>query len=176
VRAPIGFVGVLVGATVLLSATTESNASLLRGDVETIRMRDVMLTDFITLSASETLEDALTRILHSLQDVFPVVRGPQLVGAITRQAIVETLQSDGNGYLQAVMARNLAPVQPDDPLVKTLRRLVAGRTAQFVPVVEDGRVVGIVTPQNLSQSIGLYEQRRRLQRLNDARKNENPLD
>jgi Zn-dependent protease/predicted transcriptional regulator len=160
---------VIFGATILLAAPAEANAVLLRTDVETIRMRDVMLTDFVMLSASDTLEGALERVLHTVQDVFPVSRGPQLVGAISRQAIVDTLQADGNGYLQGAMTRTLQPAQPDDPLVLTLRRIAAGRAAQFVPVVEDGRVVGIVTPQNLSQAVGLYELRRRLQRNSEGR-------
>jgi CBS domain-containing protein len=126
-------------------------------------MRDVMLTEFSTLSASDTLEDALQRSIHSLQDVFPVVRGARLVGVVSRQIILSTLEADGNGYLQGIMTRTFATAQPDDSLVSTLRRIMAGRGAQLVPVVEDGRVVGIITPQNLSQSMGLLEQSRRLQ-------------
>jgi predicted transcriptional regulator len=52
-------------------------------------MREVMLTDFATLSPSDTLADALVRCVHSLQEDFPVVRGQQLVGIVNRQRIVE---------------------------------------------------------------------------------------
>jgi len=154
---------VVFGTSILLAASTESHGLLLRTDADTIRMRDVMLTEFSTLSASDTLEDALQRSIHSLQDVFPVVRGARLVGVVSRQIILSTLEADGNGYLQGIMTRTFATAQPEDSLVSTLRRIMAGRGAQLVPVVEDGRVVGIITPQNLSQSMGLLEQSRRLQ-------------
>ncbi len=158
---------VIFGTSILLAASTEGHGLLLRTDADAVRMRDVMLTDFTTLSASDTLQDALHRSIHSLQDVFPVVRGARLVGVVGRQTILATLEADGNGYLQGIMTRNFATAQPDDSLVSTLRRIMAGRVAQLVPVVEDGRVVGIITPQNLSQSMGLLDQSRRLQPKDD---------
>jgi CBS domain-containing protein len=118
--------------------------------------------EFTTLSASATLEDALQRSIHSLQDVFPVVRGANLVGAVSRQGIVEALQAGGNGYVQGVMTRSFQTAQPDDSLVKTLRRIVAGQGAQLVPVMEGDRIVGIITPQNLAHSMTMLNQRRRM--------------
>ena len=135
---------------------------LLSADNDPVLMRDVMLTDFSTLSASDTLEEALQRSVHTLQDVFPVVRGSNLVGAVSRQGIVEALQAEGNGYVQGVMSKSFQVAQPDDSLVKTLRRIMGGKGAQLVPVTEGNRIVGIITPQNLAHSIGLLSARRRL--------------
>ena len=152
----------ILGGFVMIGAHMEDQSALLQTDVDAVRMRDVMLTQFSTLSASDTLEEALQRSVHTLQDVFPVVRGPNLVGAISRQNIVEALHSDGNGYVQGVMTRSFQTAQLDDSLVKTLRRIMAGQGAQMVPVLEGDRIVGIITPQNLAHSMGLLNQRRRL--------------
>ena len=76
----------------MLGAHMEDQGLLLQTDVDAVRMRDVMLTQFSMLSASDTLEDALQRSVHTLQDVFPVVRGANLVGAVSRQGIVEALR------------------------------------------------------------------------------------
>ncbi len=153
---------VMLGAFVLIGAHMEDQGLLLQTDVDAVRMRDVMLTQFSMLSASDTLEDALQRSVHTLQDVFPVVRGSNLVGAVSRQGIVEALQSSGNGYVQGVMTRSFQTAQPDDSLVKTLRRIMAGQGAQLVPVLEGDRIVGIITPQNLANSMGMLSQRRKL--------------
>jgi Zn-dependent protease/predicted transcriptional regulator len=153
---------VMLGAFVMIGAHLEDQGLLLQTDVDAVRMRDVMLTQFSTLSASDTLEDALQRSVHTLQDVFPVVRGANLVGAVSRQGIVEALQADGNGYVQGVMTRSFQTAQPDDSLVKTLRRIMAGQGAQMVPVLEGDRIVGIITPQNLAHSMGLLNQRRKM--------------
>jgi Zn-dependent protease len=150
------------GGFVLIGAHMEDQGLLLQTDVDAVRMRDVMLTQFSMLSASDTLEDALQRSVHTLQDVFPVVRGANLVGAVSRQSIVEALHTDGNGYVQGVMTRSFQTAQPDDSLVKTLRRIMAGQGAQMVPVLEGDRIVGIITPQNLAHSMGLLNQRRKM--------------
>jgi len=153
---------VMLGAFVLIGANMEDQGLLLQADTDSVRMRDVMLTQFTTLSASDTLEDALTRSVHTLQDVFPVVRGANLVGSVSRQGIVEALQTEGNGYVQGVMTRSFQTAQPDDSLVKTLRRIMAGQGVQLVPIIEGDRIVGIITPQNLAHSMGLLNLRRRM--------------
>jgi CBS domain-containing protein len=153
---------IMMGGFVLIGAHMEDQGMLLQTDVDAVRMRDVMLTQFSMLSASDTLEDALQRSVHTLQDVFPVVRGANLVGAVSRQSIVEALHADGNGYVQGVMTRSFQTAQPDDSLVKTLRRIMAGQGAQMVPVLEGDRIVGIITPQNLAHSMGLLNQRRKM--------------
>jgi predicted transcriptional regulator/Zn-dependent protease len=152
----------ILGGFVLIAAHMEDQGLLLQTDVDAVRMRDVMLTQFSMLSASDTLEDALQRSVHTLQDVFPVVRGANLVGAVSRQSIVDALHADGNGYVQGVMTRSFQTAQPDDSLVKTLRRIMAGQGAQMVPVLEGDRIVGIITPQNLAHSMGLLNQRRKM--------------
>jgi len=152
----------ILGGFVLIGAHMEDQSLLLQTDVDAVRMRDVMLTQFSMLSASDTLEDALQRSVHTLQDVFPVVRGANLVGAVSRQSIVDALHAEGNGYVQGVMTRSFQTAQPDDSLVKTLRRIMAGQGAQMVPVLEGDRIVGIITPQNLAHSMGLLNQRRKM--------------
>jgi predicted transcriptional regulator len=155
---------IVMGAFVLIGAHMESQGLLVQNEVDTVRMRDVMLTQFSTLSASDTLEDALQRAVHTLQDVFPVVRGGTLVGAVSRQNIVEALAASGNSYVQGVMTRSFQTALPDDSLVKTLRRIMGEEGAQLVPVMDGERILGIVTPQNLSQSMGLLNQSRRMRR------------
>jgi Zn-dependent protease len=153
---------IMIGGFVLIGSHMEDQGILLQNDTDAVKMRDVMLTEFSMLSASDTLEDALQRSVHTLQDVFPVVRGANLVGAVSRQGIVDALQSDGNGYVQGVMTRSFQTAQPDDSLVKTLRRIMSGQVAQIVPILEGNRIVGIITPQNLNHALGLLNQRRRL--------------
>ncbi len=152
----------MIGAFVLIGAHMEDQGLLLQNDNDSVKMRDVMMTEYSMLSASDTLEDALQRSVHSLQDVFPVVRGVSMVGAVSRQGILDALQSNGNGYVQGVMTRSFQTAHPNDALVKTLRRVMAGQGAQLLPVLEGERVVGIITPQNLAHSLGMLNQSRKV--------------
>jgi CBS domain-containing protein len=122
-----------------------------------------MLTDFATLSPSDTLADALGRCVHSLQEDFPVVRGPQLVGIVSRQRIVEALRNDGNGYIQGIMSRAFQVARPEDTLGTTIRRISAGHGLSLIPVTESGKVIGIVSVQNLMTSMSLLSEQRRLE-------------
>jgi CBS domain-containing protein len=155
---------IIAGFFIMIGAQIEDQGVFFQSVVDTVRMREVMLTDFATLSPSDTLADALARCVHSLQEDFPVVRGPELVGIVSRQRIVDALRSDGNGYVQSVMSRAFQVARPEDTLGTTIRRITAGRGLSLIPVTESGRVVGIVSVQNLMSSMTLLAEQRRLQR------------
>ncbi|HEX3940551.1 MAG TPA: CBS domain-containing protein [Acidobacteriaceae bacterium] len=153
----------MAGFFILIGAQLEDQGVLLQNVVDTVQMGDVMLTEFSMLSPSDTLEDALHKSIHSLQDDFPVVRGDNLVGIISRHSILEALRTEGNGYVQSVMSRSFHVAQPQDSLGTTFSRF-AGRGLSLVPVTEGERIVGIVTLQNLMHSMNLLAESRRLQR------------
>jgi CBS domain-containing protein/Zn-dependent protease len=155
---------IIAGFFIMIGAQIEDQGVFFQSVVDTVRMREVMLTDFATLSPSDTLADALGRCVHSLQEDFPVVRGPELVGIVSRQRIVDALRSDGNGYVQSVMSRAFQVARPEDTLGATIRRLTAGRGLSLIPVTESGRVVGIVSVQNLMSSMTLLAEQRRIER------------
>jgi CBS domain-containing protein len=92
------------------------------------------------------------------------VRGPQLVGIVSRQRILDALRNDGNGYVQAVMSKAFQVARPGDTLGKTIRRIQTGRGLSLIPITESGRVVGIVSVQNLMSSMSLLAEQRRLER------------
>jgi CBS domain-containing protein/Zn-dependent protease len=156
---------VITGFFIMIGAQIEDQGVFFQSVVDTVQMREVMLTDFATLSPSDTLADALARCVHSLQDDFPVVRGPQLVGIVSRQRILEALRDDGNGYVQSVMSRAFQVARPEDTLGTTIRRITAGRGLSLIPVAESGRVVGIVSVQNLMSSMSLLAEQRRIESL-----------
>lgn len=154
---------ILAGFFIMIGAQIEDQGVFFQSVVDTVRMREVMLTDFATLSPSDTLADALARCVHSLQEDFPVVRGPQLVGIVSRQRIVDALRHDGNGYVQSVMSRAFQVARPEDTLGAIIRRLTAGQGLALIPVTESGRVVGIVSVQNLMSSMSLLAEKRRIE-------------
>ena len=97
----------MVGIIIFSAAQLEERAVIFQSVLDNVRLEEVMLTDFATLSPADTLEDALDKAVHSLQDDFPVVRGSDMVGVISRQRILEALRMEGNGYVQAVMNKTL---------------------------------------------------------------------
>jgi len=153
----------MVGVIIFSAAQLEERAVLFQSVLDGVRLEEVMLTDFATLSPADTLEDALDKAVHSLQDDFPVVRGSDMVGVISKQRILETLRMEGNGYVQAVMNKIFEPSARQESLSSAFRKLTA-RNLSIIPVVEDQRLVGIVTLQNLMHSMALLAESRKLRR------------
>ena len=76
----------LIGFFLFVGAQLEDRSVVFQSVLESVRMEDVMLTGFSTLSPADTLEDALQKAVHTLQDDFPVVRGSDMVGVISKAA------------------------------------------------------------------------------------------
>src|SRR5580700_10390950 len=153
----------MVGIIIFSAAQLEERAVIFQSVLDNVKLEEVMLTDFATLSPADTLEDALDKAVHSLQDDFPVVRGSDMVGVISRQRILEALRMEGNGYVQAVMNKLFEVSARTESLATAFRKLTS-RNLSIIPVVEDQRLVGIVTLQNLMHSMALLAESRKLRR------------
>jgi predicted transcriptional regulator len=151
---------VLLGFFALVTSQLQAHTAVDGTHPDAVRVEEVMLTEYTLLSSSDTLRGALDRTVHSLQEVFPIVRGNRLVGSVTRQTIVEHLQVEGDSYVQGVMTRSLQVAEPKEQLAVALRRASGQGASEFIPVAEDGRMLGILTPQNLPRAVQQVTQTR----------------
>ncbi len=158
-----GYWLMMIGLFLFLGAQLEERSAVFQSVLQSVRLEEVMLTDFATLSPADTLEDALEKAVHTLQDDFPVVRGSDMVGVVSRQKILEALRAEGNGYVQAVMNRIFEVAAKQESLASAFRKLSA-RNLSIIPVVDDQHLVGIVTLQNLMHSMSLLAESRKLRR------------
>ncbi len=155
----------MVGFFLFLAVQMEERSAVFQTVLETVHLVDVMLTDFATLSPADTLEDALDKAVHTLQDDFPVIRGGDMVGIISKRKILEALRAEGNGYVQSAMNRFFEAAGKNESLASAFRKLSA-RNLSLIPVVDEQRLIGIVTLQNLMHSMALLAESRKLRRQN----------
>ncbi len=153
----------MIGVFLFVGAQLEERSAVFHSVLQSVRLEEVMLTDFATLSPADTLEDALDKAVHTLQDDFPVVRSSDMVGVISKQKILDALRADGNGYVQAAMNRLFEVASKQESLASAFRKLAA-RNLSIIPVVDEQRLVGIVTLQNLMHSMALLAESRKLRR------------
>jgi Zn-dependent protease/predicted transcriptional regulator len=158
-----GYWLVMVGVFLFVGAQLEERSAVFQSVLQSVRLEEVMLTDFVLLSPADTLEDALEKAVHTLQDDFPVVRGSDMVGVISKQKIIEALRADGNGYVQAVMNRVFDVAAKGESLASAFRKLSA-KNLSIIPVVDEQHLIGIVTLQNLMHSMALLAESRKLRR------------
>ena len=153
----------LAGFFLFVGAQLEERTVLFQSVLENVRMEEVMLTEFSTLSPADTLEDALSKAVHTLQDDFPVVRGTDMVGVVSRQKILQALREEGNAYVQSIMNRAYEIASRSDTLASAFRKITS-RGLTIIPVVDQERLVGIVTLQNLMHSMSVLAESKKLRR------------
>ncbi|HMC82889.1 MAG TPA: site-2 protease family protein [Candidatus Polarisedimenticolia bacterium] len=135
----------VIGVFLYMGATSEEQSTLLQSTLDDLRVRDLMITDFQTVSPAETLQDVLGRSFHSFQDDFPVVRGDAFLGVLTRARILEAMRQEGREQsVQAILEPVKERASPSDRLRDVMRRMHA-RGVTLLPVMEEERLVGIVT-------------------------------
>jgi Zn-dependent protease/CBS domain-containing protein len=161
-----GYWLMLIGFFLFAGAQLEERSAMFQSVLQSVRLEEVMLTDFATLSPADTLEDALDKAVHTLQDDFPVIRGGDMVGVISKQKIIDALRSEGNGYVQAAMNRIFDVAAKQESLASAFRKL-SSRNLSIIPVVDEQHLVGIVTLQNLMHSMALLAESRKLRRAED---------
>ena len=161
-----GYWLMMIGFFLFAGAQLEERSAMFQSVLQSVRLEEVMLTDFATLSPADTLEDALDKAVHTLQDDFPVVRGGDMVGVISKQKILEALRAEGNGYVQAAMNRIFDSASKQESLASAFRKL-ASRNLSIIPVVDEQQLVGIVTLQNLMHSMALLAESRKLRRMEE---------
>jgi Zn-dependent protease/CBS domain-containing protein len=159
-----GYWLMMIGFFLFTGAQLEERSAMFQSVLQRVRLEEVMLTDFATLSPADTLEDALDKAVHTLQDDFPVVRGGDMVGVISKQKILDALRAEGNGYVQAAMNRIFDVASKQESLASAFRKL-SSRNLSIIPVVDEQHLVGIVTLQNLMHSMALLAESRKLRRM-----------
>jgi Zn-dependent protease/CBS domain-containing protein len=158
-----GYWLMMIGFFLFAGAQLEERSAIFQSVLQSVRLEEIMLTDFATLSPADTLEDALEKAVHTLQDDFPVVRGSDMVGVVSRQKILDALRAEGNGYVQAIMNRIFEVAAKQESLASAFRKL-SSRNLSIIPVVDEQHLVGIVTLQNLMHSMSLLAESRKLRR------------
>jgi Zn-dependent protease len=168
------FVGLLynpfllfIALFVWIGAAQEAHLAQMKAALGGLPLRAAMQTEFRTLSPRQTLADAIDLILSGSQQDFPVEEDGRLVGVLTRGDLLVGLARDGAAQtVDAVMRRDFLTAGPGDLLEATFHRL-ADCQCHTLPVVWHGRVVGLITMDNLGEFMmiqGALEAARRRKR------------
>jgi osmoprotectant transport system ATP-binding protein len=113
-----------------------------------LKVRDVELVEGPTVTCDATRDEAERVMAKYNVDWVGVLDGEQLLGWVDRPSL------DGMATVRdAAMRPFSTPVRPDTPLRETLDALVVSRTNVAVVVDEDGRYLGMLTIEQISEGI-----------------------
>jgi CBS domain-containing protein len=116
-----------------------------------------MMTRFESLAPGDTLGVAMDQLLAGAQNDFPVVDDGLVVGVLTRTRLFEALRAHGPSTAVAhAMVRDAGSVEPGDSLDAVFQRMQEAG-AQTLPVLESGRLLGLITLENIGEFLMLRQ-------------------
>jgi len=129
-----------------------------------VRARDVMTRRVLTVGADDPIEVAEQRMLKAGFSALPVVRDiDRLVGIVSLVDVLRAREERTDGTVGGIMTADVLVLGPTTSAAVVAHRLRAYGELRVMPIVERGRLVGIVTRSDLLR--GPRRERSRLSRL-----------
>lgn len=142
---------VLIAVFVWIAGSGEAAAVQASAALEGVTLRSVMITDLRTVGPDDPLSHAAQLVIDGFQQDFPVVADGRLAGMLSRADLVRGLHAHGReGTVRAVM-RTEGPVFAVDIAPEAAFERLSAERGRAVPVVEDGKVVGLLTTENVME-------------------------
>lgn len=118
-------------------------------------IRDVITSGPQTVEASSAAVDAAKTMKKADAGMIPVVDGDMLLGTVTDRDIVLRVVAEGKDpkstTVGEIASRDLVTVRPDQHLDEALQ-LMARHQVRRLPVIEDGRLVGVVAQADVARA------------------------
>ncbi len=158
-----GFLGLVLGNVLLLflalcvwiGATHEASLAQQTRPLAALSVRQAMIRDFRTLRTDDSLAVAIGHVLAGFPHDFPVEEDGRLVGMLLRGDLLTALAREGSSaQVGAILRRDYPVANPAQTLQDVLEQFQDSRY-QALPVVEDGKVVGLLTMDSLGDLLAL---------------------
>ncbi len=151
----------LIGWFLLTAARGESESVQLDAMLAGLTARDVMREQWVNVSPAASIEDVVDEhMLSGAERCVIVAREGAVLGLLTVSDIRKVPRGEWrNTPAQRVMTprEQVVTVAPEARAVEVLR-LLAEKSLNQVPVIEEGRMIGLVTRRELVDRVRLTEQ------------------
>jgi len=143
----------IIAFFVYIGASEEEKATELSSVFEGLRVRDIMTENVSCVSPDLSVEELLHRMFEEKHMGYPVLEEGELAGIVTFEDVKKVpSERRKETRVSEIMSRDVMIASPDDPLstvVKRMSEMGVGR----VPVVEAGKLVGIVSRTDILKSL-----------------------
>jgi len=123
----------------------------MKGDA--MKVREIMSTEIKKATPDNTLNDIAAMMRDEDVGALPVVQDGEVRGIVTDRDIVVRAIAEGKEpsttTVQEVLSEDLESVEPDDD-VEEAADLMASHQIRRLPVVEDGKLIGMVSLGDIS--------------------------
>lgn len=155
----LGITGLLLGAWlwiliaifIYMGAEQEGAGAQMKSILGQLTVGQAVARNVRVLRPGDKLADVVAVVLHTYQEDFPVVEEGRLEGVLTRANLIAGLHDLGpDATVERVMERNFPVVNSSEPFSKVYEKINESGV-RAVAVVDEGRLVGMVTMEHLSE-------------------------
>lgn len=164
-----GYIGLMHGRLMLLiiavfiymAASSEELQVDVRSTLKKFKVKDILPAQFLTLQVDATLSKVLELIFHSHQEDFPVMgENNTMAGFITRSDVISGIHQHGvAGKVSSCMRTNVPAVSKEKTLDE-VQNIMQNNELKALPVLQDGKVVGVITTEDISRVYSMMSVKR----------------
>jgi Zn-dependent protease/CBS domain-containing protein len=143
---------IFIGVFIFLAGVSEVQAGALHRLAQGLTVADGMERSVQCLRSDATLADAVDILLASSQRSFPVVEpGGAPVGMLDRDDLAVVLKKSGPDTRIFTVMRAPLTILATTPLSEAIKKLSEIRNAAEIVVDNEGRIIGMLTLENLAE-------------------------
>lgn len=155
-RMPGGLWLLLIGWFLYTAAQASYQQSTLQESLSGVKVKDIMVTDIVTLSSSTTIDEAVNAyFLKYGYGGFPVLRGGDFLGIITLKEVKAVPRADWSrvtvGAVFTTHERKWE-VSPDADAMRALEIMIREDKGRLV-IIENGRLSGLITRNGIARYV-----------------------
>jgi Zn-dependent protease len=148
---------IFIALFVYLGAAGEETHSRMQAALHDVPVERLMISDMRTLDVDDTLTRAVQHLLAGFQHDFPVTDRDQVVGVLTRGALLKAVSQHGEqARVRDHMRRDICVTHARESVERAFERLQRDE-CQTMPVVRDGTLVGVLTLENVGEYVMLRQ-------------------
>jgi len=144
---------ILIALFIYIGAGQEERGTKLSKTMEGITVGDIMTKEVSTVNKNDTVRTLLEKMMAERHVGFPVVEGDQVVGMVSLAdaTAIPTEQQD-RVLVASIMHPQFSTVTPQTEAIEAVK-MVSNRGVGRLPVLENGRLVGIVSRTDLMRTL-----------------------
>ncbi|MCB1616781.1 MAG: CBS domain-containing protein [Pseudomonadales bacterium] len=127
--------------------------------MKSLLVRDYMQTRTVSISCGTAVDEVVKTLLkYELRGVPVVDEGKKVIGFVSEQDCIRQLLSssyhrEGIIAVDEVMHHGAVCVSPNDSILDLAGKMSTGSNPKRYPVVENGKLVGIITRREVLQGL-----------------------
>lgn len=136
---------ILIALFIYIGASSESTAVKYSFLLQNVTVGDMMSHPVTTVPPALPVRDVITMMYSSKHLGFPVVDRDTLIGMVTLADVNRTSSIDREAMqVRDIMTHDPVTLPPSAPVIDALK-IMSARNFGRIPVVQDGKILGIVT-------------------------------